>query len=581
MPSREPSLSSAEDNSSEILQRLESINDQAVFYPGRQHGKHLDLLLHLSRYSNLLLTITGPSGSGKSHLKNRLQEQLDSGVTAVSLDANKVSQGPKLLSSLETALRLEIPPRADNRQYLEEIRNYTELLTEDGGSCLILIDNAEALDQGALDVVLELATTSNDSRRPHLALFGQEDLLKRLHDRSNQPRFEAVGHHLPLEAFGEVEARGYLEHRCHSVGLDHLPLNDDQFHRVYKASHGWPGLLNKALLQELENTGASEDTSAPVTPEPKKAAPNKKKKRNKTPLWPLLGGAVLLAGILVGFLYFDDVGNTSMSTTGMSLISRSQEIRQDSQSGPRGQSEEVLDRLENRVQDLPPPDTESLEPTPEPSTTEAPEPREEAPAPTQEAAQADTPDATPPPPVEGAQPDSPDDRPPAVTESSPEPEPQAETQPLDTPDALPPETAGNEEAAPEEQAPAETSEPEVSVEPEPEPEPEPQVATPRWQDQGHRREAWLMARDPGHFTLQMLASSEEAIANDFIDNQNTPDDFVYYRRGLASSPWVVVYGDFANRDAAEAARSALPAALRDQQPWLRPFSSIQEDLRTR
>lgn len=532
MPSREPSLSSTEASSEEALQLLEHINDQAVFYPGRLHGKHLDLLLHLSRYSNLLLTVTGPLGSGKTHLKNRLKEQLDSGVTAVNLDANKVGNAPKLLSSLESALHLEIPPKADNPQYLEEIRSHTELLSEDGGSCLLLIDNAEALDQGALDVILELATTSNDSRRPHLALFGREDLLKRLHDRANQPRFEAVGHHLPLEAFSEVEARGYLEHRCHSVGLDHLPLNDNQFHRVYKASHGWPGLLNKALLKELEETGPSEDTAAKVTKPAKKPPVQKKPKRAKTPLWPLLGAAVIIAGLVVGFLYYGDLGNTSPSVTGTQLISRSQQLRQDAWEGPLGESSEVLEQLERQIEELPPIEVEVAEEI------------------------ADTPDATPPPAPEGSQPDSPDDAPPTLTDMQlPEEQPATQPEPLPEPE-------------PEEQ-------PFLS-----EPEPEPEMAD-EFQDAGFRREAWLMERNPQNFTLQLLASSEESTVQNFIQAQNNPDEFAYYRRDHAGSPWVVVHGDYENRTAAEAAREALPANLSSLQPWLRRFNSIQSDLDNR
>ncbi|SFC37812.1 Sporulation related domain-containing protein [Marinospirillum celere] len=537
MPSREPSLSNSDTSSSaEVVQLLENINDQAVFYPGRQHGKHLDLLLHLSRYSNLLLTITGPTGSGKTHLKNKLREQLDSGVTAVNLDASKVGKAPKLLSALESALRLEIPPRADNRQYLEEIRNHTQLLTEDGGSCLLLIDNAEELDQGALDLLLELATTSNDSRRPHLALFGRDELLKRLHDRDNQARFESVGHHLPLEAFGEVEARGYLEHRCRSVGLEHLPLNDNQFRRVYKAAHGWPGLLNKALLKELNESGPAEDTLAEVAKPAKKTAAPKKQKTRKTPLWPIFGAAVLIAGLVVGFLYYGDLSDdTSVSPTATGLISRSQQIRQDSWEGPLGESSQVIEELERRVEDLPPLEEEVAEDL---STAE--------PLP-EEAAEADTPDATPP--VEtGDQPiDSPDDAPPEMAELD---EPVFDPQPLQQP-----EPAIEEETAEQE--------------------------TEGFTDSGHRREAWLIDRPPNNFSLQLLASSEEATVRNFIENQDNPENFAYYQRDHAGSPWVVVYGDFSNRAQAEAAREDLPASLQNLQPWLRRFNSIQGDLNNR
>lgn len=538
MPPREPSLGNSDtsSNSDEILQLLESINDQAVFYPGRQHGKHLDLLLHLSRYSNLLLTITGPTGSGKTHLKNKLREQLDSGVTAVNLDAGRVGKAPKLLSALESALRLDLPSNADNRLYLEEIRNHTQLLSEDGGSCLLLIDNAEELDQGALNLLLELATTSNDSRRPHLALFGRDELLKRLNDRDNQARFESVGHHLPLEAFGEVEARGYLEHRCRSVGLDHLPLNDNQFRQVFKASHGWPGLLNQALINELRESGPSADTATATKKPAKKPAAPKKKKNRKTPLWPIFGAAVLIAGLVVGFLYYGDFSDdTTVSPTATGLISRSQELRQGSVQGPLTESSQVLDELERQVEDLPPLEEEVAQDL---------SASEEAPV--------DTPDATPPAATDDAPFDSPDDAPPEMTDLS---EPVFEPLPL-------------QDAAPE------AEEPEQEVSPE-------ETDADGFSDAGHRREAWLMERPENNFTLQLLASSEEATVSAFINSQDNPEDFAYYRRDHAGSPWVVVYGDFANRDEAEAARNNLADNLQNLQPWLRRFGSIQSDLNNR
>ena len=533
MPPREPSLSASTDYTDEPLELLENINNRAVFYPGRQHGKHLDLLVHLSRYSNLLLTVTGPTGSGKTHLKNKLREQLDSGVTAVSLDARKSSQGPQLLSTLESILRLDIPPGADTRMYLEEIRDYTQNLSEDGRSCLLLIDNAQALDQSALDLLLELATTDNDNRRPHLALFGREELLKCLNDRANQPRFEAVGHQLPLEAFSEVEARGYLEHRCASVGLDHLPLNDQQFKRVYQASRGWPGLLNSALVQELQEADRVQElvTEEPEEAEempktlakktPKKAAKNIKKgaftlqdlqkKLAKTPLLPLAIGALLLALLIVLFLYSgrsEDTSEPSSTTTG--LISRSHELREGTQpEGPVRERENRLEQLEREVQQLPPLEEELPEPQPEPVEPPAP---------------LDSLDAAPPPDREVA---------------TPTPEP---------PHPPPPAASSAGQA---------------------------------FRDQGNRREAWLMARNPQNFTLQVLASAEESTVTGFIAEQDHPGRFSYYRRNHANSPWVLVYGDYPNRPAAEAARDNLPAGLRNQQPWLRSFQGIQNDLENR
>ena len=148
MQPREPSLNSPTPFNEQAL-LLEHVNDAAVFYSGKQHGKHLDLLLHLSRYSNLLLTVTGQQGSGKTHLKNRMLQQLDSGVVVSLLDANKTASAAQLLPTLAQNLNIEIPAKADFDFYLAEIRNFSSQLSEEGGSCLIVIDNAENLEQEA------------------------------------------------------------------------------------------------------------------------------------------------------------------------------------------------------------------------------------------------------------------------------------------------------------------------------------------------------------------------------------------------------------------------------------------------
>lgn len=560
MPPREPSLNSPSMDNEPLL-LLQDINDSAVFYPGKQHGKHLDLLLHLSRYSNLLLTIIGPQGSGKTHLKNRMTQQLDSGVVATQVNAAKVATAGQLLPFIAHSLNLEIPAKADTALYLEEIRNYSAMLNEDGGSCLILVDNAEQLEQDALSLLLDLATTSSDNKRPHIALFGRQELFDKLHRKENQARFESVGHHLPLEAFTEVEARGYLEHRCHSVGMDSLPLDDQQFHRVYKASLGWPGALNQALKDELL---MAESKQAPTPPQAIKKTAEKKaaKKQRKAlalpriPLWSILVGALVLAGMILGFLYQDKLGPSS--TPDMSLISRSQEIR-----------------------------TEAWQARP--SSTATSQPSENLPPITPVETAIETPDSTPPPvipepqaamteprqaePAPQTQLDLPDDRPSQAAQTPASPTPAlAQSTPTQPAPATP---------APAQSTPAQPAAPATPPRVTAPVAQAPTTAAP-YRNQGARREAMLMEKPPQHFTLQMMGSLDEASVRSFIQAQSRPADFSYFEGRYQGRPWyVVVYGDYANRDAALAAIQNLPASLRNQRPWARTFQSVQSDIANR
>lgn len=527
MQPREPLLNS-ETSFNEQLLLLEHVNDGAVFYAGKQHGKHLDLLLHLSRYSNLLLTVTGQQGSGKTHLKNRMLQQLDSGVVVSLLDAKTAASAAQLLPKLSQSLNIEIPAKADFEFYLTEIRHLSNQLSEEGGSCLIVIDNAENLEQDALDLILELATTVSDSQRPHLALFGRQELFTKLHHKDNIARFESVGHHLPLEGFNESEARSYLDHRCASVGINSLPLNEQQFANVYKASKGLPGLLNLALVNQLRqgenNPVAPNDEKpakkikSPAKPVKAKTKPNKPTKKvseqRKLPLWLLFAGAGVLALLVVGFLYKDQL--LSNAAPNENLVNDSKDPL----------------HSRNTLPTLPIKPVET-----KPLITE----------------EAFVPDAV----IVGAQPAIP------ATETLLD-------LPDDTPNSVKPSIAA---PAPAPATPKVIAKPAVV---------ESAVKPAAWVDAGSRREATLMAKPANHYSLQMMGTQDEAAVKSYIQAQATPASFSYFEGRYKDKPWyVVVYGDYATRDQALAAIQSLPEALQKQRPWAKSFQSVQTDIRSR
>lgn len=89
-------------------------------------------------------------------------------------------------------------------------------------------------------------------------------------------------------------------------------------------------------------------------------------------------------------------------------------------------------------------------------------------------------------------------------------------------------------------------------------------------------ESWLRRQNPGHFTIQLTASSSaEGIAHFVARNQlddqtvqiqvDNNDRLLYY----------VLMGSFDQRAQASQHIDSLPAALRADKPWARPFSDIQ------
>lgn len=90
----------------------------------------------------------------------------------------------------------------------------------------------------------------------------------------------------------------------------------------------------------------------------------------------------------------------------------------------------------------------------------------------------------------------------------------------------------------------------------------------------------LMAADIG-YVVQLLGASQRASANKFIQDwqPNVAKQLYQYRTQFRQKDWfVVVLGIFPDRAAAQTAVSQLPKQLRSAKPWVRPLADVQKVL---
>jgi len=91
--------------------------------------------------------------------------------------------------------------------------------------------------------------------------------------------------------------------------------------------------------------------------------------------------------------------------------------------------------------------------------------------------------------------------------------------------------------------------------------------------------AWLKSRAPERYTLQLVGARDRAAVEKFVQVHNVAPPFAIFERSLSGRPWYsLVAGDYADRDAALAARTRLPKALAASDIWPRTFASVQESL---
>lgn len=96
-----------------------------------------------------------------------------------------------------------------------------------------------------------------------------------------------------------------------------------------------------------------------------------------------------------------------------------------------------------------------------------------------------------------------------------------------------------------------------------------------------RDEAWILAQDPAHYTIQVMALSSTARLLEQIDGYEGLAPFGIYRLENDGRPlFVLVQGVYEDVEAARAARDVFPRQVqRPSQVWIRRFERVQRLIR--
>lgn len=210
------------------------------FFPA-QRKPVLGQLHHLARYSQLMLVVSGPLGSGKSLLRQALVASTNKQtVQSVVVSARSASDASSMLAQVAQELGVAQPE-------VQAILSKVVQLALTGQEVYLLVDDAEQLDESALQALLELAAGVPEGR-PHVFLFGEPSLIAGLDELNvEEERF----HIIELAPYSEEETREYLEQRLEGAGRGIEVFSREQIADIHENSDGWPGNINQVARDTL------------------------------------------------------------------------------------------------------------------------------------------------------------------------------------------------------------------------------------------------------------------------------------------------------------------------------------------
>lgn len=522
-------------------------------FTGAGRRQLLDQLLHLCQFSNSVLTVLGEYGVGKTRIAHAFMDSLSDQDQICFLSLSSGQSLEQILLSIIQSFGIEINGEPSTENLLASLEAFIaeEAVTEDDGLAVVVLDNAQLLDDQSISVITSLLHNFPQQNRLHLALFGEPQLMPRL-DRLTPENI--LINDFQLQPFGLLETVDYLNFRMEMA--DYLGpeiFTESMVEPWWRQSRGQLNVLHE-LAQEL--------LLESVTP----AARSHKR---PLPVAHIVAISMLIAVVGVVFLYMGDedtseANNQSVATsTSVPALVPQPAASQSAiaSSVPPSAGKLELTSTQTPVQPL----LQSLPQPLQPNQQVQPVPQGVQPA--QAAATSVAAEVNNDFPKEKvvplaqlptAQPQKVEPAP--VAASAPAAQPQASS-------ALPPST--------------QTQIAEVKAVSKPEaakPVVKPQVATTA---SGSAQERNILTWKPNEFTIQLLGVSNEKAARDFVAAQANKTDLLVFKSKRQGKDWfVVITGRYASSAQARQAIAKLPTVQRDAGPWPRDIKTIQNEIRS-
>ena len=196
-----------------------------------------------------LMLLSGPIGTGKTTILNSLLSVLARRYPAkllpTALIVNPRLTRDELLEAL--LFEYEVPGGATSRpSRLAALQGLLFTTFKNGGTCLLIVDEAHLLSKDVLEEVrLFMNTESYREKLLQVILCGQPELIQLLDEPDVRALRQRIAERAALRALSQSEMRMYICERLRIAGFDQaVPFTSSSFDKIYECTGGVPRLIN-------------------------------------------------------------------------------------------------------------------------------------------------------------------------------------------------------------------------------------------------------------------------------------------------------------------------------------------------
>ena len=235
------------------LAPFSNLHDDRFLYLDAERAQRLNLLQHMTQYSNLLLIVQGEQGVGKTSLLTRFIKNAADNWHICEVTANPMMDAGQLLFQAAQGFGVQQLPQ-DSGELQEMLYARVATFHHNDQIPILVVDDAHELPKDALLAIFNLADAQvDDANLLRIILFAEPLIEKTLNARDVRPLRERVTHTMVIPPLDEDTTAEYLKHRMAVAGFNGgSPFTPKMVKRIYKASGGNPARINQYAHETLD-----------------------------------------------------------------------------------------------------------------------------------------------------------------------------------------------------------------------------------------------------------------------------------------------------------------------------------------
>jgi DamX protein len=228
--------------------------DKPLFFSTPHLEKLHRLFNYLTRFSRKLVVVTGEAGAGKTVLLEHFVEDQHPQDLVCYFAALETDTPQQVLREIADQLELDA---ADHElpvaEMVEAIKGFSLSRLDEGRSCIVVIDDAHLLNSSVLEQLYQLTCEDSQSRCSiRLLLCGGKNLAEKLRSVVPPEAVDKTLFHQPINPLTSQETQQYLQvHFRENAQHSKPPFAEMEYQRIYQESGGLPGRVNEAARQVM------------------------------------------------------------------------------------------------------------------------------------------------------------------------------------------------------------------------------------------------------------------------------------------------------------------------------------------